>query len=99
MIIPRWRNETNVRAGARMHKAEPASKIDAAAKGRSLTVAALLGGENASIGAATVRNDFPTGCGIFIIRCDAAGVMSNLCDYSPGSSRRKTKATKPARMR
>ena len=42
-----------------MHKAEPSSKIDAAAEGRSLTVAALLGGENGSIGAATVRERFP----------------------------------------
>jgi len=42
-----------------MHKSEPSSKMDAAAEGRSLTVAALLGGENASIGAATVRERFP----------------------------------------
>ena len=42
-------------------------------------VAALLGVAVESIGAATARERLLAGSGIFIIRCAAAGVMSNLC--------------------
>src|ERR1035441_6658472 len=76
-----------------MHKAEPSSKIDV---GPAPPPSRWLGGtddrflSSVNFARALARGDRPqktmvcptsVGSGIFIMRCDAAGVMSNLCHW------------------